>query len=220
MYKFLLLILLIGLTNCNRQRYEERLERKGKIKCGWYGKLSTQEQRTKFPFNKAHKVVIVSFPDYENDGLVTRKKDSVITPWGEFLGFNEFSEQPKVQITRPILDTLKLFKRTYSVYEKVQLNLNQVDSLSNLMLNYKKNRQLRYGKIEWGCCYRPRNAIIFYDKNDKPFYNLEICFECSMKAIYSYEDTFQECFDFELYRDFFKNCHIRYGVDSLRKIYK
>ena len=55
---------LIFFSSCNRMAYEERLERKGKIKCGWYGKMTTEERRNAFPFNQAHKIVLISYPNY------------------------------------------------------------------------------------------------------------------------------------------------------------
>ncbi len=65
-------------------RYEKRLQEQGKIKCGWYGKMNTQERRATFPFNEAHKVLLISFPNYEVDiyTVTLTKQYPVVTPWG------------------------------------------------------------------------------------------------------------------------------------------
>ena len=191
MEKTLFLFAIIIFCGCNRMKYEERLERKGEIKCGWYGKMKPQERLKVFPFNQANKILLISFPDYEIDEYTVIRKtifgDSVITPWGEKLppiDIDYVYEKPKTKITRPILDTFKLFDRVYSVYEIVKLNQSQIDSLSNLVFNYKLNRKTRYTTITESCCYKPRNAIIFLDKNGEPILNYEICFECSRNKVY------------------------------------
>ncbi len=69
MKNVLFLSALIIFSNCNRMRYEQRLQRQGKIKCGWYGKMNAQERRAVFPFNEAHKVLLISFPNYEVEDI-------------------------------------------------------------------------------------------------------------------------------------------------------
>ena len=215
MKKILILIALIIFSNCNRIRYEKRLREQGKIKCGWYGKMNTQERRATFPFNEARKVLLISFPNYEVDMFTLSKREPVITPWGEILQPPGY-EQAKVKITQPILDTIKGLGRIYSIYEMVELNQTQIDSLSHLMLNYKQNITLKYQTTSESCCYKPRNAVIFLDKNNQPLLNFEICFECFITKVFPTQLNFTECTNFKLYNDFFKQCHIHYGVDSLK----
>lgn len=215
MKNILILLALIIFSNCNRMRYEQRLQQQGKIKCGWYGKMKTEEQRKVFPFNQAHKVLLISFPNYEVEGIYTftlAKPQPIITPWGDTLKPAGY-EPPVMKITRPILDTIQGLGRIYSIYEMVELNQTQIDSLSHLMLNYKQNKTLKFQTTSVSCCYKPRNAIIFLDKNNQPLLNFEICFECFITKVFPTQLNFTECTNFILYNDFFKQCHIHYGVD-------
>jgi hypothetical protein len=123
--------------------------------------------------------------------------------------------KPKTEIKYPILDTLKLFDRIYSAYEIVELNQNQVDSLSNLMLNYTTNRKLMYETRTESCCYVPRNAVVFLDKNGAAILNYEICFSCGVSKVYPYVLS-SRCNKIELFKAFFKQCNIHYGTDSLK----
>jgi hypothetical protein len=223
MKKALFLYAVIIFSSCNILRYEERLERQGKIKCGWYGKMKAEERRKVFPFNQTEKVVLISYPDYEIDenNILVRAADYVITPWGEKLPpkNNDYIEEAQIaKITKPILDTLKLFNRIYSVYEMITLNENQIDSLSHLILNYKRNRKLKYETTSETCCYKPRNAIVFLNKKGEPILNYEICFECNRSKIYPNNPLYEACSKIELFKDFFKQCAVHYGVDSLKQI--
>ena len=215
MKNILILLALIIFSNCNRMRYEQRLQRQGKIKCGWYGKMNTQERRGIFPFNEARKVLLISFPNYEVEDINTftlAKPQPTITPWGDTLKPAGY-EPPVMKITRPILDTIKGLGRIYSIYEMVELNQGQIDSLSHLMLNFRQNKTLKFQTTSESCCYKPRNAVIFLDKNNQPLLNFEICFECFITKVFPTQLNFTECTNFKLYNDFFKQCNIHYGVD-------
>lgn len=78
-------------------------------------------------------------------------------------------------------------------YDKKQiLTLAQVDKLSDILYNSC------YRWSEWkdktAGCFRPRNAIIFYDVNEQPFDYIEICFECSsMKSTDKTLKTLPHC---------------------------
>jgi hypothetical protein len=215
-----LLYVVIIFIGCNRLTYQEHLERQGEIKCGWYGKLKPDERNKVFPFNQARKVLLISYPNYEIDEYAVWTKpilsDSVVTPWGEKLPpitYKYVQYKPQPNIKYPILDTFKLFNRIYWAYEIIELNQNQRDSLSNLMLNYTTDRKIKYATRSESCCYKPRNAIVFLDKNNVAISNYEICFECGRYKIYP--DVFDLCSKIDLFNDFFKQCSIHYGIDSL-----
>ncbi len=221
MKRFLFLSVLIICGSCKKLTYQEHLERQGVITCGWYGKLTIKERNKVFPFNQARKILLISYPDYEIDPFnVWFKKipgDSVVTPWGEKLPpitYKIVEYKPKADIKYPILDTFRLFNRIYSAYEVVELNQNQIDSLSNLMLNYTTNRKVKYATRTESCCYKPRNAIIFLDKNGIPVLNYEICFDCNREK--TYPDKFIDCAKIALFKNFFKQYGIHYGIDSLK----
>ena len=205
---------LIFFSSCNRMAYEERLERKGKIKCGWYGKMTLEERRNTFPFNQAHKIVLISYPNYAT--YYTYSRDSLTTPWGEKLPFHS-SSGSYYKITQPIIDTFKVFQRQYLVYEKAELSQNQIDSLSHLLFNFKLNHRVKYTIQYESCCYNPRNSIIFYGKNDVPIFIYEMCFECFERKFFAEKNNFENligCMNSELYKDFFKQCHIKYGIET------
>ena len=217
MKRIIYLSILILLSSCNRVAYEQRLERKGKIKCGWYGKMTTEQRRKTFPFSEAHKIVLVSYPNYATSYAYLI--DSITTPWGEKLPFGSVTKS-YFKITQPFIDTIKVFYRQYLAYEKAELSQNQIDALSNLYFNYKKNRKTRIVKTYVSCCYKPRNSILFYDKDGIPVFNFEICFECSESLVFKNfevvsENQFEDkCMNYELYKDFFKQCQIKYGIES------
>ncbi len=213
MKKIIIFASLIFFSSCNRQAYEARLERKGKIKCGWYGKMTTEQRRKTFPFSEADKIVLVSYPNYATNYVY----EEITTPWGEKLPGMTVE---KYIINQPIIDTLKIFHRRYLVYEKEELNQNQIDSLSHVYFNYTQNRKTKFSKISMSCCYKPRNSIIIYNKKGIPIFNFEICFQCPGYeiSINSEEKNgflfYDKCMDYELYKVFFKQCQIHYGIDT------
>ncbi|MBL7814552.1 MAG: hypothetical protein JNL70_06070 [Saprospiraceae bacterium] len=217
---------LIFLVSCQKYTFkkEQRLHEQGKIHCGWYGKKTVDECRKIYPFNEAAKIVLVSFPDYEiweND--IRTYTDTIVSPEGEKLERkrNLMGKDIPVKITRPILDTIKVLGKVYSVYEKLELNETQIDSLSYFCENYTTNYRLIHGSRSISCCYRPRNAIVFFDKQNKPIMNFEICFECGQYRCYTpdnlgYLSQIDECPElYDLFKDFFRKNGIHYGIDSL-----
>ncbi len=206
---------LLVFTGCQkyRIRYEQRLREEGKIHCGWYGKKTIAECRKTYPFNETAKIVLISFPDYEIWEYDMRTYiDTITTPWGEKLERkrNLLGKEIPVKITRPVLETMKVFDRVYSVYEKLELNELQIDSLSYLCENYTTNIRLKYGTKTITCCYKPRNAIVFFDKKNIPILNFEICFECGQYRCSTSENIgtlsqIDECGElYGLFKDFFR----------------
>lgn len=222
MHKTLFLATIFIISSCNRMKYEQRLVNNGKITCGWFGTMTPEDRLKVFPFSEAKAVYLISFPDYEIDYKTIyyiSKSDSMLSPWGEKLqstNVTYLQEKPKTKITRPILDTFIVFDRVYSVYERVKLNQSQIDSLSNLVLNFKRNKRLKYEFVTQTCCYKPQNAIVFFDGNGKPILNYELCFECQQSEVFPFNSLFngQECHKIDLYKDFFRQCNIHYGIDS------
>lgn len=204
--RFLLLFsLFLGLSSYSQS---------SKIKWGLYGKKTVEERRATFPFSEAKKVLLVAFPspntifeDEEDDML---KKDSVdIVGWG-----------------LNVVKTFKLPKREtkYIATEMIELNQNQIDSLSHILINYKlKNDKLpeTYTVYASGC-YEPRNAILFLDSNNTVISYFEICFEChqfsqlpmdktiiNMNTISNLPEAVKML---DLIREFMKSCGIKYGI--------
>ncbi len=187
-----------------------------KIKWGLYGKKTVEERRATFPFSEAKKVVLVAFPSpnavFEDEDDDMSKKDSIdIVGWG-----------------LNVLKTYKLPQREdkYIAIEKIELNQNQIDSLSHILINYKlKNDKLpeTYTVYASGC-YVPRNAILFLDSNETVISYFEICFEChefsqlpmdktiiNMNTISNLPEAKKML---DLIWGFMKSCGIKYGVVS------
>lgn len=209
----------IALLGCNSNIFESLFQRKEYCDC--YNKISPIKRRTQYPFNQADKIVLISYQNYETEEVccdTSMNMDTIETPWGEKL--RGFTRQIKLynSIDYPVIDTISAFYRTYWIYEIQELNPNQVDSLSNLMFNYRLNKNLRYYS-ESGCgrCYQPRNAILFLDNQGKPIHVFEICFGCEKVKNYtrSPNKDITSCVNYNSYKAFFKQCNIHFGIDSL-----
>lgn len=137
--------------------------------CGFYGTKTVAERNALFPFNKAKKVVLVSyFGSIESSvrDIYLKENDSASLP-------------PYLQhIIRK--DTIKLseYEKVYQIVEEKMITGAVVDSLSNIMFNYMPEG----GKVvdDGGLinCYDPRNSVLFYDGAGNLIANLEICFMC------------------------------------------
>ncbi len=212
---FFTILFLIG---CNKRYKPNNEEGLAEIECGWFGKKTIEERRSLFPFNNAANVLLIYFIDYGDKSVLKRRiDDSIPTPWGEKLP-PFVPKNKKKQFV--ILDTFIVFNTYYLATEIIELNQHQLDSLSYLVLNYKFNKVLKGGYTTFKGCYSPRNAILFFDKNNKPILDFEICFECGHIYLYPTGEHFHydnvQCFNTELYRAFFKQCNVHYGVDSLK----
>lgn len=185
------------------------------LKCGMYGKMTVEERRNTFPFNKAKKVYLVAFP--------SKFTPVQITETGDYLKYDSLSYS---KLGFKIINTVKLpnnYQSEYLIIEKRELNQLQLDTLSNLLLNYKINKKkLPKNLLLIGIgCYYPRNAVLFVDENEKIISYIEICFEC-MQFYQGPDETIEnfnilanleECFGrVELLKDFFRDCKIEYGV--------
>jgi hypothetical protein len=169
--------------------------------CGWFGTMSEEERRKTFPFNEAAKVLLIAYGDYE---IEAEREDKT----------------PEKRLKLPILRTFKAFDSVYSAYELKELNQQQLDSLSHFAFNYKpKSEEGVFVKPQIKC-YTPRNSILFFDKNDKLFLNIEMCFDCDKiyftPAQIPSKAFNVRCRDLSFFKAFFKQCNVHYGVDSLK----
>lgn len=184
-----------------------------KIKWGLYGKKTVEERRATFPFSDAKKVLLVAFPS---------PNQLVVDEDGKELAIDSLN------LIRWKFNIIKSFelperKNKYYATEIVQLNQNQIDSLSHILINYKlKKDKLPKEYVVFGIgCYTPRNAILFLDDNDKVLSYIEICFECHQfyqnpkETIVNFNlfSMLEESFKMiDLIKDFMKINGIKYGV--------
>lgn len=134
-------------------------------------KYSIAEILNTFPLSKATKVKIISYnTDFLGEFALlppppNKKLDSI--------QLKEYYDHLK----KPIKLAENISKENFNeIKESKTLNLTETLELSKLLFNtcgkFPNDRR------EVSMCFFPRNAILFYDGNDKVFDFLEICFEC------------------------------------------
>jgi len=131
--------------------------------CGWYGDKTVAERNALFPFNKAKKVVLVSYPD---EVEVTARTENNSPPLSA-----------QINILRTINFKLGEREQTYYVLQEVQLNQNAIDEFSNLIFNYTFKERPEHLNPPF-LCYQPRNSILFYDEANTIICCYEVCFAC------------------------------------------
>ncbi len=146
-----------------------------------YIPISFGQRIKNYPFNKASKIKIVSYnlkfakqTLFEPIPIARTKEDSVKV--------NELVNRPKSIDFRDILET----QSERAVEQSKTLNLNEISKLTHILFN-TCNKYYIIERSQSGCFF-PRNAVIFYDENDKIFEIMEICFECG--GIETYPNKF------------------------------
>lgn len=184
-----------------------------KIKWGLYGKKTVKERRATFPFSEARKVLLISFPDpnmhVENDSGERLKVDSLnLMSWN--VKFIKSFELPG-----------KNYK--YFATEIVELNQNQMDSLSHILLNYKFKKKKLSNITLMPTGFIPKNAILFLNSDNKVFSYIELCSQ-GFQLFQEPEETIPDLGIFgqmreswkmiDLIRDFFKSNGIKEGFEE------
>lgn len=141
-----------------------------------------------YPFNEAARVLAVSYvADSNSYGILLRKTDYALPVKNDTICYSK-------------------------LHEIVSLNASQIDTLTDILFNYKQK-----GNIDFGAaCYRPRNALIFLNAKGESFAYLEICFECEGIRANNEKNTINSlCFkQYELLKILFTNAGIRYGPET------
>lgn len=145
-------------------------------------KYSTKEVLNTFPLNKAFKVKIISY----NINFISEFP----TPLPPIGGKIDSTEIKKIIANRKFPIKLKNIlgkENIEGINQTKTLNYNDAIELSSLLFNTcgKFTNDLRRVSM----CFFPRNAILFYDENDKVFDFLEICFECHRMEALSEQAT-------------------------------
>jgi hypothetical protein len=98
------------------------------------------------------------------------------------------------------------------LFEVKMLTYTQVDNLTDILYNYGVWVITHIAGTH--DCYNPRNAIIFLDKNGKPFEYIEICFECKRTEESSTRISIGQPCDqkMDMLKDFFSKAGIEYGT--------
>ncbi|OCX52428.1 hypothetical protein BEL04_13260 [Mucilaginibacter sp. PPCGB 2223] len=183
----------------------------------------TAAQRLRFyPFNKAAKVILVSF----YGPLPPMEPADTVPPY----------YRPLHGLKLPGFDTIGKLKYPfdgknvdYSAFmEQVTLTKNQVNKLTDIFYNINiRGTPLPPGMLDiadpGASCFNPRNAVLFVDANGNTFAYIEICFECERVELYPEKLKMWEWCDdkWGLVRNYFASAGIRWGVTVLnRRTYK
>jgi hypothetical protein len=187
------------------------------IKCVLGNKYSLEQRKIMFPFNKAKKIVAISYKNYEMFSE-TEGIDTLIDSNGK-----PFPVPKKISAcdNKNVIERWKIkgsndFIAYYCAIEKVEFNTSQIDTLSNILLNFELDKQ-PYQLFKPGC-YTPRNSILFFDEKEEIIAVVEVCFEC-MQIKFSYEKEGENLIDCncnerrESLKSLFVNSGIKYGIE-------
>ena len=187
--------------------YTSAFSQEGDYNCGWYGHKTVEERNKLFPFSEAKRVVLVSYL-WQLDTL------------------SKVGDTRTVEEAFNIIKTSKIsigdFSTTYLIKEEAQLSEDEVNELSNILVNYTLRDEPYYPLIVTEFkCYQPRNAILFFDNNENVIGCIEICFLCTRSYMHPDPDHLnayaqvEECHPrLNLIKDFFKKQGITYGIND------
>ena len=140
-------------------------------------KYSTNEIMNNYPFNKASKVKIIS---YNTDFMSEVPLQLPPTNGLDSLEIKKMIERQKSPIQLKDI----IGKENLEGIEKMKtLNYTEFFELSKLLYNTCGKYNTNVRRIS--NCFFPRNALLFYDENDKVFDFLEVCFQCEGVEFYS-----------------------------------
>jgi hypothetical protein len=205
---FVIAFLSLAFQNVSAQEYD----------CGWYGTKTVEERNKIFPFSETKKVLLVSYSNYEMLHPLNPKTKGYLD-----VSLQEAQQSyPKI-ISKIVLASEDLLKRTYFTLEEKELDKGRIEELSHIMCNYIFNRDPKGEEILMlnTTCYTPRNSILFLDENDTIICCIEICFECYSSGmrpdpagLNSYANT-EFCLNrYNIIKDFFRRNKITIGVEE------
>jgi hypothetical protein len=145
-------------------------------------KFSTNEILNTFPLNKAVKVKIISY----NINFISEFP----TPLPPIGGRVDSAEIKRIIANQKFPISLKksIESEEFKGIDEIKiLNFRETYDLFKLLYNTCGKFPNMQRRISM--CFFPRNAILFYDENDKVFDFLEICFECHRMDSLSEEFT-------------------------------
>lgn len=157
---------------------------KGRYKCDLTNEFSVEQRKNMYPFNQAATVLFIAYENFQiaryqtksvMDTTYTIDGKQIITEKVINMTYEPCSQQKVIkewQLTNEQGENVE-----YCAIESIQLNQEQIDTLSNILFNYKVVGKGTLFVSIYGC-YFPRNSIIFLDKTGKPICFIEICFEC------------------------------------------
>jgi len=138
--------------------------------------IPLEKRIVRFPFGKASKVKIIS---YNLNFKRARGYDPPPPPPKtkvDSVNLEKYYENLKNNSPVELEDLINSINNE-GVQESKTLTLTEVSELNSIV--YNTCSQYYISLISQNGCFFPRNAILFYDENDKVFAYFEICFECA-----------------------------------------
>lgn len=163
-----MILLLFSLSFGQKRKAPPPLNETGNsfIKKDFKPKPFTQSIKN-YPFKKTSKIKLISYNlDFKRELVDTPP------PPGDSLAIWKYKNRKK-----PVrLETILATENLNGIQQQKSLSLLEIQQLVNIM----HNTCSKYfaGLFSESGCYFPRNAVLFYDENDKIFAYLELCFEC------------------------------------------
>lgn len=136
------------------------------------------QRMKKYPFNKTTKVKIISYNLEFNKSNAYEPAPPPPKTTEDSIKLKEFYKRPQSIALKEIIGT----QSEKGIIETTNLNFEEVSKLSHILYN-TCNKYIINIRSQSGCFF-PRNAILFYDENDKVFEIFEICFECENSESY------------------------------------
>ncbi|HEX3384571.1 MAG TPA: hypothetical protein VHS53_05255 [Mucilaginibacter sp.] len=166
--------------------------------CVFTHKYAIDQRLKKYPFNKAAKILAVSFDGTPEADIDIKIGDTVPKRKPHGLIFQN--------------DTLDLS----NLFEIKELTSEEINRLTNIMFNTKVKVPNNYADLGY-TCFSPRNALVFYDKDGKVYDYIQICFECR-----NYESKSQKLYlstsgcnqDFDLIKKFLISVGLKFGTTT------
>lgn len=172
--------------------------------CSRVNEFSIEQRNQNYPFSKSKKILFVSYKETIEKLESFQKKKSNINP-EEFIYGEIMSKYLKYDYSRYDPDCFE---------EKVELNEDKKNELTDIIYNIGKNIDTK--GMRGSGCYEPRNAILFFDENDKLFEYFIICFHCNIISpsvtSFSFNNDCIEKLSFLEY--LFEKVDIKYGIEN------
>ncbi|TDX11200.1 hypothetical protein [Flavobacterium sp. S87F.05.LMB.W.Kidney.N] len=161
-----------------------------------------------YPFNKSSQIKIISCNlSLNNENLVASIITDTVNKKRE-VNITNLEYITPFELPRKNLDSLSL----ENVAQIKTLTIPQIEKLSDILYNTCSKLNISCSEITRGC-YLPRNAILFFDENNKVFEYIEICFECKTK------ETFGKIENLDLSDNMYKQLEFFFNVIGIKTKY-
>jgi hypothetical protein len=200
--------------SCTQNSFKRNARIIRNTQCGWFGNMMPEERNKIFPFNEAEKILMISYPNLyiDPDFGWSEPIDSAK------LANIEVKNKRKIIAQYHFSFETRSSERRYYAYEVCNLSPSGIDSLSNILFNFKVKKYPKSVSIGVMGCNTPRNAILFFNKNNDVIANIEISFQCwhvvPKPNEFDIPDLSELCAEkYRVLKEFFITHNIHVGTD-------